>query len=573
MKILSMLAAAGLCASVSAQSALVCNLAPPVLRLGYNAPSNDTNVYFNLTVSSAITLQAIETPLLSATGQRGTLSLYTCPTTHVGNELNAAAWTLAATGVITSRYTLGGGVAAWTARSCQENATIPNTGLTLLPGSYGIAVRCQGVTPLLNHVAVLQTFSNPELSVSSGALQYTAFTSALEATVPGYAGWAFQGNILYQVGAGALHACAEPLPYGDGCYSRCGSFHQLFTEASPSTASVASAAMSGRRLTLDLVGSDYLVRQGTAAFLPPTAAAIVLPLGDDTEIPVVLPVPFPYPAGLAATFFVHANGYISVASNNILPGTMNWLPNAQSFLEAPAAGWWSWHDYNPTEPGSGQVTAEQVGTNLLVFTWTAVESDPVGTTNPSTFQFQFDVLTGQVNYVWQAIDAVGGSPFLQADDHLVGYSPGGASPNCGAVDITTLTAITLQEPEAPPLTLAASGRPLLGTTISLTTTNPTTPFGIGINFVATSRIPQPGLDLGVLGASGCRAHVDINTGVGNAIANTGLGGLTMSINLPVPNTPLLAGLEIFSQSVWLDAAQNAAGFITSNGLALSLGTL
>ena len=122
------------------------------------------------------------------------------------------------------------------------------------------------------------------------------------------------------------------------------------------------------------------------------------------------------------------------------------------------------------------------------------------------------------------------------------------------------------------MALTASGRPLLGTTISLVTTNATTPFGIGINFVATGRLPLPGLDLGILGAIGCRAHVDIGTGVGNAISNAGLGGLTMSINLPLPNNPQLSGLEIFSQSVWLDAAQNPAGLVTSNGLELRIGS-
>jgi hypothetical protein len=572
MKILSMLAAVGLCALASAQSSLACTPSWPVaFFFGFTAPTNDTNVYFNLTVSSAITLQAIETPLLSAVGQRGTLSLYTCPTTHVGNELNAAAWTLAATGVITGRGSIGS-AAALTARSCQESAATPNTGLILQPGSYGIAVRYQGVTPLLTQVTALQTFSNAELSVSSGALQQTAFTSALQAPSPTFAGWSFHGSILYRAGAGAAHTCAEPLSYGDGCYTRCGSFYQLFTDGNPPAAAAASAAMSGRRLTLDPFGSSYRVRQGTVAFLPPIGAANLLPHGDDTELAVPLPVPFAYPGGTATTFFVHANGYISVASNAVLPGAMTVNPSVASFLNAPATGWWSWHNYDPSEPGSGQVTWEQVGANLLVFTWSSVESKPAGLVNPSTFQFQFDVVTGQVHYVWQTIDAIGSTGLLQADDHLVGYSPGGVSQTCGAVDITTLTGVTLQEPEAAPLALNASGRPVLGTTISLVTSNPTTPFGIGINFVTTSRIPLPGLDLGLLGAAGCRAHVDITTGVGNAISNAGLAGLTMSVQLPVPNNPLLAGLVIFSQSVWMDPLQNAAGLVTSNGIELSLGT-
>ncbi|MCU0866981.1 MAG: hypothetical protein MUC36_24610 [Planctomycetes bacterium] len=567
MKILSMLAVAGFCATGIAQSSLPVNPSAPSQNFSFNTPSNNTNIYFNLTVATAVTLREIDTPLLSALGQQGTLSLYLCPVTYVGNEQNASVWQLAATGAIVSRGTAGG-VALLTARSCQESASIPNTGLTLLPGSYGIAVRYQGVNPLLTAVASLQTFANAELSVSGGALQYTAFTSALQApvTAQGFTAWSFQGALNYAVGAGVPHSCPATGSFGEGCYTRCGSFYQQFTGLSP--APLASAAMSGRRLTLVPGSGGYTVQQGTVAFLPPTAAATVLAHGDDTEIQVALPTPFPYPGGVATDFFVHANGFISVASNDTLPGGPNWVPSLGLFLNAPAAGWWSWHDYNPSEAGSGQVSWQQVG-SLLVFTWNGVENYPVGTPNPSTWQLQFDLTNGRVHYVWQTIDPIGSGGFL-LDDHLVGYSPGGVSPDCGPVDITTLTSVALREPERYPLALTASAAPVPGTTISLDTANVTNPFGFGINFLTLARIPAPGIDLGILGAPGCRALVDINTGVGNAISNTGLGGLTLSISLPVPISPALPGLSIFSQSVWLDAAENPAGLITSNGLELQL---
>jgi hypothetical protein len=162
MKIFSTLAVASLCAVVTAQSQLPI-IQTPVAGFGYNTPSNNTNLYGNLVVSSPITLQELRTPLLSASGQQGTLSLYTCPLTHVGNELNAAAWTLAATGAIVGRGTVGS-FATLTAASCQEDAVTPNSGLTLLPGSYGIAIRYQGVTPLLAATPAAGTFSTPELA-------------------------------------------------------------------------------------------------------------------------------------------------------------------------------------------------------------------------------------------------------------------------------------------------------------------------------------------------------------------------------------------------------------------------
>jgi hypothetical protein len=570
MKIFPLLAAASICAVVSAQSPLAVIPVAPVGYFGYNAPSNNTNVYFNLTVNSPVTLQAIETPLLSPAGQLGTLSVYTCPSTHVGNELNAAAWTLAATGAIVGKGTTGS-LATLTAASCQEDAVVPNTGFLLAPGSYGIAVRYQGVNPLLVGVGVLQTFSNSELTVSSGALQYAAFTSALQgpATAQGYTAWCFRGNIVYANGS-APHACAESLPYGEGCYKVHGSPHQEFTDSStPSAAGAAAAALNGRNLTFLNTGTSYVLTQGTNAFIAPTGAANTLALGDDAETQVTLPVPFVYPGGVATDFFVHSNGFISVASNNTLPGGLTWVPDIAVFLNAPATAWWSWHDYNPAEAGSGQVKWEQVGSKLI-FTWDGVESYPTTAVNPSTWQMQFDTTTGQVDMVWQTIDAVGGSGFLEGDDHLVGYSPGGISPTGAQINVTTVTGLAIPFPETFPLVLTTTGKPIIGSTISLDTSNPTVP-SVGLNFVSTVQIPAPGFDLGIIGAAGCPAFVDVGAGVGNVISNLGLPGLSMSVNFPLPNNPAFAGIEIFSQSVWLDAAQNAAGFITSNGLTLLLG--
>ena len=128
----------------------------------------------------------------------------------------------------------------------------------------------------------------------------------------------------------------------------------------------------------------------------------------------------------------------------------------------------------------------------------------------------------------------------------------------------------LNFPEVFPLTLATSAKPLIGTTISLDTTNPTIP-SVGINFVSTGQFAAPGIDLGVIGAAGCAALVDINAGVGNVISDLGLPGTSMSVSFPLPNNPVFAGLSIYSQSIWLDASANAFGAISSNALTLLLG--
>src|SRR6185295_10349549 len=105
-----------------------------------------------------------------------------------------------------------------------------------------------------------------------------------------------------------------------------------------------------------------------------------------------------------------------------------------------------------------------------------------------------------------------------------GYSPGGASPNTGPFNITTLTSQVLPFPEAFPLTLSTTSKPLIGTTVNLDTTQQTG-LNLGINFLSVTQIPAPGFDLGIIGAPGCAALLDINAGVGNLISNLGLPGV------------------------------------------------
>ena len=304
-------------------------------------------------------------------------------------------------------------------------------------------------------------------------------------------------------------------------------------------------------------------------YIAPTPAATVVTLADDTENTVTLGAPFNYPGGSTSTLFVHANGYVSVGSNNTLPGGFNDIPEIPQMLNAPETAWWSWHDYNPAEAGSGQVKFEQIG-SVACITWDGVESYPTTAVNPSTLQFQFDLASGEVTIVWVTIEAQGGTGFLQGSDHIIGFSPGGASPTTGQFNITTLTTQVLTVPERFPLGLGTTSMPLLGTTVSLDTTSPPN-IGLGVNFLSTVQIPAPGLDLAILGAPGCLALADVGAGLGNAISNLGLPGVTLQSSLALPNNPALAGVRIYSQSAWLDAAANALGVVTSNAVELVLG--
>lgn len=534
---------------------------------GWNTPPAIHTNLFDLTVASTVTLQAIATPLLSPLGTVGTLEVWlTNPgtTTYVGNQANQGLWSLAATGSITGLGTVGTPVSL-TATSCQS---IGGAGLVLNPGSYGVLIRySNGVTPMLHALTTPQTFSNAELTVTGGAIQYTPW-GALNAAPTGYTSWGWRGSIIYQNGV-FPHACAEATRFGTGCYTVNGSAYQEWTDnATPSAAAAASAALTGRQLTFLPSGGGYVMLPGTATFIPPSASANVLPAVDDNEAPIPLTNPLAYPGGTTSQLYVHSNGYVSVGPNNTMPGSPNWVPEIPAMLAATNAAWYSWHDYNPTEPGSGQIKWEEVG-SVMVVTFDGVESYPTTAVNPSTFQFQFDEATGVVTILWQTIEAIGGTGFLQGSDHIIGFSPGGVSPATGQFNIATLVPTPLGFPERFPLSLSASAKPLLGTTISLDTTQETGQ-SLGINFLGVAAFPAPGIDLGIIGAAGCAALVDTTGAVGNLISNF-LPGTSMSVSWPLPNVPTLAGFTAHSQSLWLDPTANSFGAIVSNGVTLKLG--
>ncbi|MBM3973162.1 MAG: hypothetical protein FJ301_03570 [Planctomycetes bacterium] len=558
-------------ALLSAQSPLNVYPVAPVGYYGWNAPPAIHSHMFDLTVTSQVTLQAINTPLLSPLGQQGTFEVWlTNPgiTTYVGSETNSANWTLQSSGRIFGKGTTGS-LVTLSALTCQQ--TPAGAGLVLSPGSRGVLLRYVGVTPLL--VATTpQTFTNAEISVSGGSMQYTPWGAPQGAIggTTGYTSWGWRGQIIYANGT-APHACAETATYGEGCYTVNGSAYQEWTDNAPGgAAAAASLALTGKSLKFLPTGPSYLMLPGTAAgYVAPSATATALALTDDNEVTVALTVPFNYAGGTTNNLFVHANGYVSVATNNTLPGGPNYVPEIPAMLSATETAWWSWHDYNPTEAGSGQVKFEEVG-GVAYITWDGVESYPTTQANPSTLQFQFNLVTGEVNIVWQTIESFGQTGFLQGSDHIIGFSPGGNSPATGLFNINTLTSQLLSFPEVFPLNLVSSSNPLIGTTVNLVTSRETGS-SLGICFVTTGQIAAPGLDLGLIGAPGCSALVDISTGVGNLISNLGLPGVSMSIAFPLPNNPAFAGLSVFSQSIWLDPTVNAFGMLVSNGVDFTLG--
>ncbi len=540
-----------LAAFANAQSSL------PVPSLGtqyiWVPPPQTATFFFDMTVNTTVTFQGLSFSTLSPVGTAGSIDMWvTNPgiTTYVGNEANAAAWTLGASAATT----------------IPPSGTTPGacftTGLTMQPGTYGIAITANGYNNLFANNGAPQTFSNAELTVNLGATSYAGFTGGA------LANYVFLGTLFYGIGA-VPHGCAAKTTYGTGCNRVSGSFYQRWT-----TSAAAAAALNGRTLTLLNAGASYVVTPGTAAYIAPSPAATPLATNNNGDSAITLAAPFNYPGGSTTQLIVATDGHVSTASNLAFPGTANWSPNPQALLDAANTIWAvCWHNFNTTEPGSGLIKWEQVG-NLIVITWDGVENWPntIGTTqifNPSRFQAQFDLTTGDVHYVYVTMETQGGSPYY--DHSIVGFSPGGPSPDVGAIDIATLVALPLSPVEVLPLTLTASTPPVLGTSVDLVTSNEGVT-GIGINFLSLVAIPAPGIDLAVIGAPGCVALVDPNAAVGNLISNIGSGLPPMTVTLPIPSTIALLSFSLASQSVFVDAAANPAGLSVSNAVQLTVGT-
>jgi hypothetical protein len=433
--------------------------------------------------------------------------------------------------------------------------------IVLPPGSIGVALQHVDIQPWYTNTGASQTFSTAELTLSAGAVQGVPWTAPTGPRI-------WNGSIYYTVGT-SPHECASNESYGSGCYQQETSFYQMFT-----TAPQADAALSGRSISMLAVGGGYNVLNNvpSVGYVTPPGTATAF-AADDSEIVYTWPSGTPFAgAGGPTSFVVHSNGIVALASVAATLTPNQYRANVQAMLNSPVTAWWSWHDYNSAAAGSGLIKMHEAA-GFVYVTWDNVESYPTATVNPSTLQFQFELASGNVHLVWPSITPLGLSVY--GDSHVVGYSPGGQSFDPGPTDLTTFAALVLEASDMPPLSLSVSPRPALGATVSWTTTDPTS-VGLGVNFVALSDLPPfspAGFDLGVIGASGCVANIDLGQAVGELITNLGSPLPGMVVMRGIPTSAGLLGASLYAQSAWLDPAANPGGLITSNAVRSTIGSL
>jgi len=371
------------------------------------------------------------------------------------------------------------------------------------------------------------------------------------------------GGYSYSQTCYQLPASHEVL--GRGCYDiprQC--VYQTF--ASPAAM---AAALQGRTLTFapTAAGDGYAVALGAAGFVPPTAAALDLLLGDEQEANVTPSQPFAHLDGPVPTLSVNSNGVVTlgpIGSNAIAAYGSPWF-----LTQSPVASFRSNADYDPS--AGGAVLVEELAGTLYV-TWENVPR--FGGTQPERFQMQFELATGVARIAWDQL-----APTNPAHPSIVGYAPG-PSFDPGPVDLVQATPLQTA-PDIAAMRLSASPAPTSTPTAGAAVTYaidgiPDANVNSGVYFgvtVLTLLGSEVGNDLGGLGMPGCRAHVLSLDATLQFLGNAPSQTQTFALPAGVP-----AGVELYAQSAALvfpnslPNGQNAFGAVLSNGLRSTIST-
>lgn len=412
-----------------------------------------------------------------------------------------------------------------------------------------IAAGAPAITGMTNGGgAVLPTGS--DLSVGGATADPTLFESFATAnsfdltnnsllSIPSAPGWTF-------LTLGAPTNCAAATAYGAGCVPVYDSFYEIMT---PAAFDLTGATISWLRQP-----TGYIVLNSIpGTIVTPTANATIVANLDDTVQAVTLSAPLPIAGGTTSTLNICSNGHITLSATS---NGNTLTPDAATFLAFAQTAVGIIHDLNPAATGSGKILFEQIGSTAYV-TWNGVYS--YNTTSPNQFQYQFDLVTGNITLVFGAMTPAG-------NNYLVGYSVGGPSPGVAASDLSVALAgaMTIADVTVNGLALAAPAGPVLGTTFDLVTNN--VPALVPLAFLFAGDTQLPGIDLSFVGMPGCNGYTNANL----TSATIPVVGTSGTFSLPIPNNPVFAGATVTFQSVAFSLA-TPLNLITSNGLAATLG--
>ena len=509
--------------SVLAQSPLATSL------VGDAAAWNGACVFFDLDVATTIAIDRLELNLDDSTGTRGSIEFCIGPVTWTNSASDANAWGRAAGGFVTS-------AGPDLATTCTLDRPV-----VLGPGRHGVALRHVDVAPRYSFASgASASFSTPEVTLIAGGITNIAFSgTALSPRV-------VNARLHYSLGGTPMQA-ASLGTYGQGCYATPGAFCERFDATRPFDLDNTTF----RYVPNARGGYDVTRVQGPVLILPVGAA---FPPADDRLNEAQLPWTFPFPGGSTNSIRICSNGYFWLQPSSV----SDYTPTVAEFAAQPARFALAWTDFNPGAPGSGGVSYERDPLDRFVtITYDDVWLHGTYGTDLSTFQCvlfpngEIEVRYGSVSH--------GSLPCI------VGFTPGEQNLGASAALADFSTVSTMSTAFARPLQLTATQRPVVGATVSITTSNVPANALLTLNLIAFQQIAQ-GFDLAALGAAGCRQYVITND------ADALFGTYTRTLG-PIPADAIFLGLHVYSQSVSLVPGVNPVGALTSNGVEMVLGDI
>jgi hypothetical protein len=359
---------------------------------------------------------------------------------------------------------------------------------------------------------------------------------AMVPTMPGY--------VPAAVGMG----CATKTTYGQGCTEINTGIYESFD-----LGIVPAVGASGTSITFLRTGASYLMLDAIpGVYVAPTAGTVVA-AGDDAFGTVALSTPMPTVGGFTSTLTVCTNGYVAMSANQ--PSlTADFSPTGAEFAdftEPTIAG--PWYDWSPNV--GGQIVSEEIA-GVVYVTWEAVT--PYNVTTTDTFQYQFNLTTGDCTIVYDNMSYGGASAWHNA---LFGYTAGSGA-GIDEIDFAAslATTLTIADVGAVPLTLD-SNAPALGGNWDMTTSNVDPVSPIAITFLGNAQANLPLSLVFPTTDPSCSIYI------GAALAS--IQGLpiagTSTVSLPIPANMALMGAVLTAQSICLTVS-NPSSLLSSNGL-------
>lgn len=533
---------------------------------GTNQGNVGGGLYFDIQVNTTITITQIST-LCGANTVAGTgvLDVYLGPSTYLGNVTNPALWTLVSSSVPT------------TVAPSTMVAFAMASPFGLGPGTYGVALKSNnhnfgytngaggtgcGATP---GSCTNSLFSNAQLTLRAGAAQNAFLTGGI------FTPRVFNGEIHYTLG-GTPIAVAAWETIGRGCYDRAKATYEYWPSGAFVDFGTVTAGGSGiTSMHMQFLGNRYLITPGTNAVVAPISPS--LGLGDDVNQPITLdplgpPITYVGNAGptVATSVSMCSNGFINFDGTTgaaLAPSPANFLNNAAMFG--------NWKDFDPSAGGSTHYEYDAT-LGAHIFTWLNVpDYNIAGSSN--TFQILcYDNLN--IEYRWGAMSQLGGGAWPV----VMGHSPGGGVRDDGGWDLSvrlggpTGSGFLSGDMDNAPLKLTMTGRPLLGSTPALVTSDmePTQSFGfLFLGFVGAAPAGDPLIGYGIPECLG-----RINFFLSSSLF--WVGSPSASVNFPIANNTAFNGVNFYAQSAALGSTFNGAfgvGVNVSNGVRARLGSL